>query len=133
MSDSRERVLQVKEEIERLKGQVLEFQNHLSDKNMVDVTGRRLPFAEWNRRRQDFKVKYAETLELLRTRKQELRKLSGTSGTDPKWELIKRAYVLISNLDESNVDIGDKGRALLDEIEFHVPMSKLEEAMENDD
>lgn len=132
MLESRERVLQVKEEIERLKGQVLELQNLLSDKNMVDVTGRRLPFHEWNRRRQEFKTKYSSLLEHLRERKQELRKLSGTGGTDPKWELVKRAYALISALDEKNIDIGDKGRELLDEIEFHVPMSKLEEAMEND-
>ena len=130
MSDSRERVLVVKEEIERLKGQVLELQNRLSNKNMVDGQGRRLAFTEWNRRRQELKQEHSQLLEKLRGAKQELRKLSGTTGTDPKWDLVKRAYVVLSDLDEKSVDIGEKGRLLLDEIEFHVPMAKLQEAME---
>jgi len=129
MSDH-DRILDVKARIEELKGLVLDVQNQLSDRNMVDGRGKRMAFLDWNARKQDLKKKHAELLDRLRAEKHELRKLSGT-GEDPKWELIKKAYVILSQLDEQGVDIGERGHALIDDIEFHVPFAKLQEAMEN--
>ncbi len=59
--------------------------------------------------------------------KLELTELSGTDGGDPKWKLLVRAWRVLNELEEAGIEIGEKGRALLDDIEFHVPHSKLHE------
>jgi hypothetical protein len=61
----------------------------------------------------------------LQEAKTDLVRVTGTTGSDPRWELIRDAWRLLQRLEDSGVDLGEDGRKLLDEIEFHVPSSKL--------
>lgn len=70
---------------------------------------------------------HRQVLAQLRTAKIDLAKLSGTTGTDPKWQLIARGWSVLIGLENAGVDIGERGRALVEDIEFHVPNAKLEE------
>jgi hypothetical protein len=75
----------------------------------------------------DRKKALASVQAQLREAKDELVKLSGTQGGDPKWDLIREAWHVLSALDEAGIDIGERGHALIDDIEFHVPHSRLHE------
>ena len=66
----------------------------------------------------------------MQQKKLELTKLCGTTGSDPRWDLVRRAYAVLTRLDDAGVDIGEHGAKLLDDIEFHVPQSKLSETLE---
>lgn len=128
MDPIKDRMVEVKERVEELKGKVVALQSSLGDKNMVDDRGRRLSAGEWNRQRQLLKVQLANATEELREAKSELRKLSGTTGSNPLWEVVRKAYRVLLRLEEAGVEIGEDGREAMETIEFHVPFSKLEES-----
>lgn len=66
----------------------------------------------------------------IRSAKQRLRALSGTSGHDTKWLLVARSHALLTSLTERGFDIGEHGRKLVADIEFHVPLARLDAAMQ---
>lgn len=83
-------------------------------------------FRQWEKAKTQLKAAQLE----LGNVKQKLARLCGTTGTDPKWLLLREAWHVLNEIEERGVDIGERAHALLDEIEFHVPAAKLQEDME---
>ena len=120
-SAGNERLLAVKTKMEALKVRVRELQAELPQYKADAEMGRR---GGWTKYR-EMKQRWQAAVDQLGQLKLELIALSGT-GSDPKWGLIAEAWRILDALEESGVDIGERGRKLLDDIEFHVPMSKLQ-------
>lgn len=121
-----DRVPEVKARVESLKARVRTLQAALGE-------ARALAEGQWPRQPrtwqayQQAKRDYASALNDLSAAKVELTTLSGVTGSDPRWRLLCEAWYVLSTLDEAGVDIGERGHALIDDIEFHVPHSKLHE------
>ncbi len=71
------------------------------------------------------KKHWNDCVKRLQEAKTDLIRVTGTTGSDPRWALIADAWRLLQRLEDSGVDLGEDGRALLDAIEFHIPTSKL--------
>lgn len=128
MGVSDDRAKDVKRRVEALKVDVLRLQSELPELRMR-AEGR-LP-GGWTAYNEKKKAWTAAMTQLCEA-KAELRELSGTTGGDPKWDLIRVAYRVLTRLDEAGIDIGTEGAQLLADIEFHVPTSKLAAALEGD-
>lgn len=106
-------------QLQEAKARVREVQEELAALNGTpDVLG------FW-KRKQDIKKRLAFALRCLDERKVEVRALSGGSGTDPKWVLLAKCHRVLTRLDEADVDIGEDGQDVLDQIEFHVAPALL--------
>lgn len=121
---SNERIVEVKARIDALKDECLKVQASLP---LARGAAQQLHADGWSSRRAFVAAKdRLRKLQLdLRAAKLELTKLSGTTGTDPRWALLAKAYHVLQRLEEGGVDLGDDGRALCDDIEFHVPAHRL--------
>lgn len=118
------RLIAAKTHVEAMKTRVRELQAALSEaKQLAEGQWPRQP-ATW-RAYQSKKKEWQAALNDLSDAKLELVRLSGTSGGDPRWILIREAWHVLNELDERGVVLGERGEALMDEIEFHVPHSKL--------
>ena len=121
-----QRIIDTKARVEALKCTVRDLQSALTD-------AKALAEGQWPRRPgtwqtyQRLKKEWQRAVNDLSAAKVELTKLSGTTGSDPRWQLLREAWHVLSAIEESGVDIGERGHALLDDIEFHVPHSKLHE------
>lgn len=127
MSDQDEaRRIAVKNEVERLKLQLLHLQTTLSEKRPRERRNDNHDQAKWaayhNAKRQVVVV-----TEQLNKAKAELRELSGDGVKRPQWDMVREAWRILTDLDEAGVDIGERGQALLERIEFHVPTQQLQE------
>lgn len=71
------------------------------------------------------KAHWNECVKQLQRAKTDLHRVSGTTGSDPRWGLIRDAWRFLQRLEDAGVDLGADGRKLLDDIEFHIPTSKL--------
>ncbi len=115
-----------KARVEDLKNQVRQLQGKIAEAGALAKgtwPRRRSLFDEYDRLKKQLPPLVAKLGEA----KRELSELSGTDGGDPKWKLAVRAWRVLNELEEAGVEIGEKGRALLDDIEFHVPLAKLHE------
>ena len=124
MADPGKRVGEVKARVEALKTKVEEAQARVAEASALargSYPRRDSLWRDFERRKREWTAVVTE----LRKAKAELASLSGTNGSDPKWKLICEAWHVLSALDEAGVDIGERGHALIDDIEFHVPHSKL--------
>lgn len=124
MNVSDQRTLEVKRTVDERKEVVRTIQAQLEEHNAFYSTS-----PQYWRKKSELKKRFNEAVSHLNVAKNELRALSGTGGGDPKWELIREAYRVLIRLEEAGIDIGERGSALLDSITFHVPASKLEEAL----
>lgn len=121
-----ERVKEVKIKVDGLKASVVALQAQVAEAGNLakgTVPSRRAYWDAYSER----KKALASAQEKLREAKAELTRLAGTTGSDPRWTLLREAWHVLSALDEAGVDIGERGHALIDDIEFHVPHAKLHE------
>ena len=121
-----ERVAELKIVLEERRANVAKAQDYLaqlkahgSPRERVDA-----PNGYWSRVRAA-KRHLSECLERLRAARADIVRVSGTTGSDPRWTLIRDAWRLLQRLEDDGVDLGEDGQKLLDEIEFHVPASRL--------
>lgn len=123
-----DRVADAKVRVEELRRHVRTLQDELANLPKPPAKGfeRSMSDAFWEKRK-TLRGAWIKACNELGEAKAELAKLSGTNGSDPKWALIAGAWRVLNRLDEAGVDIGEDGRALLDSIAFHVPLSKLED------
>ncbi len=121
-----ERVMEVKHRVEALKSTVARLGTAMAVLGKCPTDTRsQSSWDTWRKERNRTKQELTKASENLRTAKTDLRRLSGTTGSDPKWGLIAEAYFVLEDLEEAGVDIGEKGHKLMDEIEFHVSPSRL--------
>ena len=113
-------VIVLKGQVERQKGIVIEAQQA--------VTNAKSSSTGWSRM-SHLKKEVERATKKLRELKQRLRELSGTTEGDPKWKLLARAHAVLSALDDG-VDVSAAVKTLIEEIEWHVPGVKLDEAAE---
>lgn len=118
-----ERVKEVKIKVDGLKASVTAIMAQVAEARDRTIPRRESLWLAYDER----KKALASVQEKLREAKAELVRLSGTTGSDPRWTLLREAWHVLSALDEAGVDIGDRGHALIDDIEFHVPHAKLHE------
>lgn len=124
---SNDRVAEVKARVEALKCKVREQQDALPELRLYADAGNRGAWAVYQKARREWQA----SLKLLSEAKVELVQLSGTGhGGDQKWRLIHRAWALLTRMQEAGTDIGEEGQALIDDIEFHVPVAKLQGALD---
>lgn len=121
-SEGMERVLDVKARVEEAKALVRALQLELTEHSCKAGSMRARDFF---RQRDNIKRRMNAALAELERHKKELRALSGTTGSDPRWALLARTWRYLNALEDSGVKLGDEGQALLDAIEFHVPTAKL--------
>lgn len=115
-------VIAAREEVERCKKVVRDLNLEMQlAKGRSTTTWRQMAA-----RKEDFN----RACSALKDAKIKLVKLSGTTGHDQRWILVTRSYAVLCKLDEAGVDIGEIGRKLIEDIEFHVPLSKLEAAIQ---
>jgi len=116
-----DRVAELRDEVERRKAAVREAQDELTR-----VRGQAHPSGKlyWDNFHAA-KRRWADSVQKLQAAKNDLIRVCGTTGSDPRWDLIRDAWRLLQRLEDSGVDLGDDGRKLLDDIEFHVPTSRL--------
>lgn len=110
--------------VEALKSKVMRLQAETAERGAAakgSFPRRSSLFTAWEVKKKEHQA----AIEELRAAKAVLVRLSGTDGSDPKWALAREAWHVLNELDERGVDIGERGQALLDEIEFHVPLSML--------
>jgi hypothetical protein len=119
-----DRVTEVKARVEALKTRVRTLQAQLPEAKIAAEGAYPRNESRWAYYRR-LKKDWLTATNELSVAKVELTKLCGTTGGDPKWDLIREAWHVLVGLDEAGVDIGDRGHALIDEIEFHVPANKL--------
>lgn len=119
-----QRAIDVKVRVEELKTLVRTLQDQLPQAKADANLGKRGGWPEYS----SLKRRWTTAVNDLGKAKADLVKLSGTTGGDPRWELCQRAWRVLNRLDEAGIDIGDDGHQLLDDIEFHVPASKLDPA-----
>lgn len=121
-----ERVKETKIRVDALKAEVTALMARVAEAR--DLARGTVPRRQslWSAYEQS-KRALASSQEKLREANSELVRLAGTTGSDPRWTLLREAWHVLSRLDEDGVDIGERGHALIDEIEFHVPHAKLHE------
>ena len=130
--NDRDRVIETKTRVEAIKVRVRALQVSLAD-------AKALAEGQWPRQAgtwgayQRKKREWQEAVNELGAAKLELTKLSGTSGGDPRWALLRKAWRVLNELEERGVVLGDRGEALMEDIEFHVPLAKLHEEEDDDD
>lgn len=115
-----EPVVALKGEVERQKSVVFETQASINRAKGSSEGWRRIAGLQRDLERE---------VKKLRELKQRLRELSGTTEGDPKWKLLARAHAVLSALDDG-VDVSAAVKTLIEEIEWHVPGVKLDEAAE---
>ncbi len=120
------RALEVKTRVEALKERVRTLQGDLPAAKMQAESSYPRRQSSWDAYHA-MRKSWSEAVRDLGAAKLELTRLSGTTGTDPRWKLVYEAYHLLSTLDEGGVDIGKRGEDLLEAIEFHCPTAKLNE------
>ena len=120
-----DRIFEVKSRVEALKTKVRTLLEQVSDAKVVLES-------KWPRSKHDFQT-HARAKAALRVAqnelanaKLELTKLSGTTGGDPRWKLLRETWHVLNELEERGVELGDRAEALLEEIEFHVPAAALQ-------
>jgi hypothetical protein len=118
---SMERVQELKARVEEMKAAVRDAQSSVTVAKGQSMPGDK---GYW-KRVNDAKLHWNKCLKQLADAKADLVKVTGTTGSDPRWGLISSAWRLLQRLEDSGVDLGDDGRKLLDDIEFHIPMAKL--------
>lgn len=115
--------------VETLRGKVARLQAEVGEKG-ADARGsfprRPEKFRAYENAKKDWQAAITE----LKAAKLKLARLEGSTGGDPKWALLREAWHVLNEIDERGVDIGERGHALLEEIEFHVPAAKLQEDIE---
>lgn len=121
-----ERVLEVKGRVEALKVLVRQLQSELADAKPLTEGQWPRQAGTWQRY-QRLKTEWRTAVDRLGAAKLELSKLSGTSGGDPRWALLREAWRVLNELEERGVELGERAEALMNDIEFHVPLSKLHE------
>lgn len=123
-SGSNARVVEVKVRVEELRAKVRTQMEAVADAKIAYES-------QWPRRHHDRQTwdRAKKALVLLQNQlanaKLELTKLSGTTGHDPKWRLLREAWHILNEFEERGIEIGERAEALLDEIEFHVPHAAL--------
>ena len=125
MSDA---IAEAKLRVENAKSLVRSLQLEMPQLKADALQNSRGGWVLYNRKKKEFTGALAE----LGAAKADLTKLSGTGGGDPRWNLLRKAWLLLNRMQESGVDIGDEGQELIDDIEFHVPAAKLQAAIEED-
>lgn len=117
-----DRVAELKSRVDQCKADVREAQDALTlIKGSADPSGKNNYWARFH----TAKKKWNDCIRKLQEAKTDLVRVTGTTGSDPRWELIRDAWRLLQGLEDSGVNLGEDGRKLLDEIEFHIPTSKL--------
>jgi flagellin-specific chaperone FliS len=108
----------------KLQGEIETLQAQLSNKDQRDPSGRRMSQSEFSSWR-------SRTIVLMNGKKQELRELktwlaanSSSTSKPSEWALLARAHKIIERLAESG---DEEAETLLDDIEFVVPGSFLQE------
>ena len=117
---SLDRVVELKARVDGLKAEVRAAQDALTL-----IRGQGEPGVRNWGRLHAAKRHWNECIKRLQQAKTDLVRVSGTTGSDPRWVLISGAWRLLQRLEDSGVDLGEDGRKLLDDIEFHIPQSKL--------
>jgi hypothetical protein len=117
----KERIQELKAQVEDLKAAVRDAQSKVTVAKGQSIPGDK---GYW-RRVNDAKDVHNKCLKRLADAKADLAKVAGTTGSDPRWALISGAWRLLQRLEDGGVDLGEDGRKLLDDIEFHIPMAKL--------
>lgn len=118
-----------RERVDKLKARIRDIQAQMPQAKADAVTGMRHGWQGLD----NLKKRLRQTLDEYAGAKADLIRLCGTTGADPKWELLSKTWVVLSRLEESGVDIGEMGRDIVTDIEFHVPASKLKMAIEKAD
>jgi hypothetical protein len=121
--NSHTRIAELKERIAELQLKVREAQDKLTL-----IRGRSDPTetqAKFQYRIADAKKWLNEAVLNLQKAKADLIKLSGVTGGDPRWDLIRDAWRYLQKLEDRGIDLGQDGAQLLNDIEFHIPASKL--------
>jgi hypothetical protein len=122
LSPNMDRVAELKARVDELKAAVRDAQNELTlIKGSAEPDGGK----HYWQRLHAAKKSWNDCVRRLQEAKTDLVRVTGTTGSDPRWSLISDAWRLLQRLEDSGVDIGEDGRKLLDEIEFHIPASKL--------
>jgi hypothetical protein len=117
-----DRVAELKARVDDLKAKCREAQDTLTlIKGTADPSGRN----NYWKRFHAAKKHWNDCVRQLQEAKTDLVRATGTTGSDPRWHLIAEAWRLLQRLEDHGVDLGEDGRKLLDEIEFHIPTSKL--------
>ena len=122
-----ERIGEVKRLVEQYKCAVRDTNEEMHQHRLKQGV---MPVGRWHELRNRISNRLRMQQKLLGEAKAELSKLSGTTGGDPKWAMLVTAYRVLHRLDEAGTDIGKDGQKLLDDLEFHVPLAKLAEAIE---
>lgn len=129
VQEGMERVFEVKTRVEGLKTRVRNLQLSLQQ-------AKETAEGQWPRQAgtwktyQDTKKDHARAVTELSAAKLELTRLSGTTGHDPRWRLLREAWHVLNDLEEQGVKLSERAEALIDDIEFHVPHSKLHDEAE---
>ena len=126
MTFDSQRAKEAKLHVEMLKAKVARLQTQTAEHGAAakgSFPRRPSLFAAWEASKKELHAAVAD----LQAAKATLVRLSGTTGSDPKWVLLREAWHVLTALDEAGIDIGERGHALIDEIEFHVPLAKLHE------
>ena len=118
------------EEVDRLKLQVSSHQASLSQLKFNATTGRSAQ--AWNEYN-EAKLHQSKLLRQLQVAKQTLRKLSGNGIVQPKLETVAEAWAVLTNLLESGIDIGARGRKTVESIEFMLSNDLLDKAMQKEE
>jgi hypothetical protein len=116
-----DRTAELKAAVDKCKAEVRDAQEALEGLKGRAHAGARGGWAEFERAKRRWK----NALRALSEAKVALIRVTGTTGSDPRWLLIRDAWRVLNRLQESGIAIGGDGEKLLDEIEFHVPASKL--------
>jgi len=116
-----DRVAELKAKVDELKAAVRNAQDELTR-----IRGSAQPRGSgyWDRVAAA-KKHWNECVRKLQAAKTDLVRVTGTTGSDPRWTLIRDAWRLLQRLEDQGIDLGEDGRKLLDDIEFHVPTAKL--------
>lgn len=120
-------VASARERVDKAKARIRDIQSQLPQAKADAQTGMRGGWQAYT----NLKKNLVDALAVLAEAKTELVRLCGTTGTDPKWELLAKAWVVLTRLDEGDADIGQLGRDVVADIEFHVSASKLQKAIED--
>jgi hypothetical protein len=125
MSDG-ERVAELKAELDRCKAEVRAAQEALSGLRGRAEAGGRGGWPEYRAARK----RWEDALRARSEAQLALVRVTGTTGSDPRWTLIRDAWRILNRLQDAGVDIGEDGEKLMNDIEFQVPASKLVELKE---